>query len=368
MIWVKIFFHLTIPFILFSIVKAQEIIPFSSNQWDIEAEEYELTEYNGQETLVLKGGIAFLKEMDFLNGIIEFDISIPRERGFMGAVWRLQDRKNYEEFYIRPHQSGNPDANQYTPVFNGLASWQLYYGEGYGQPVNYVFKEWMHVRIVLSGQSGEVYIMNMEEPALIINSMKRKLQGGKIGVEAGNFAQGRFANFQYTQLEKPELKGRIHTPEDPVYGTVLSWEVSNPVLYERIKDKLILENDFINGLQWTTLESENSGITNLARLSDLSNGNTVLVRLMINADQDLMKGFQIGYSDIAQVYVNNLILYTGQNIYQSRDYRFLGTIGYFDEVYLPLQKGINELIITVTENFGGWGIMGKFSSTDGIAY
>lgn len=357
-----------LQFIIVLSIAAQEIIPFSSDRWDIEAEEYELTEYNGYETLMLKGGVAYLKDVDFLSGIIEFDIAIPHQRGFMGAVWRLQDRQNYEEFYIRPHQSGNPDANQYTPVFNGLASWQLYYGEGYGQPVNYVFDEWMHVKIVVKGQSGEVYIMNMEEPALIIYEMKRKLQNGKIGIEAGNIAPGRFANFKYTLEDKPELKGRIKAPEDPVYGTVLSWEVSTSFAYELIKDKLIIENSFINGLRWTEMESENTGIINLARLSDLSNGNTVMVRMMIDSDEDQLKGFQVGYSDIAQIYVNNLILFTGQNVYQSRDYRYLGTIGYFDEVYLPLQKGINELIISVTENFGGWGIMGKFSDTEGIAY
>ena len=44
---------------------------------------------------------------------------------------------NYENFYIRPHQSGNPDANQYQPVFNGSASWQLYYGPEYAAPVEY---------------------------------------------------------------------------------------------------------------------------------------------------------------------------------------------------------------------------------------
>lgn len=347
---------------------AQERIPFSSDQWNIEAEEYELTEFKGKETLILKGGIAFLNDLDFLNGIIEFDMAVPNERGFMGAVWRLQDRRNYEEFYVRPHQSGNPDANQYTPVFNGLASWQLYYGEGYGQPVNYLFDEWMHIKIIISGQSGEVYIMDMENPALVIYDMKRDLQRGKIGIEAGNFAPGRFADFQFTQIDSPVLKSRIIMPGDPVYGTVLSWEISNPFPEDQIRGKTIIEDGFIRGLNWTQLESENTGIANLARLSDLTQGNTVLVRLMINAEEDLMKGFQIGYSDIAQVYVNNLILYTGQNIYQSRDYRFLGTIGYFDEVYLPLQRGINELIIAVTENFGGWGVMGKFRNTDRIAY
>ncbi len=353
---------------IFSLHVNAQVIPFSSDRWDIEAEEYELAEFNGQETLVLKGGIAYLNDVDFLNGTIEFDIAIPDQRGFMGAVWRLQDRQNYEEFYLRPHQSGNPDANQYTPVFNGLASWQLYHGEGYGREVNYIYDNWMHIKIVLNDQSGEVYIVDMESPVVSIYEMKRKMQRGKIGVEAGNFAPGRFANFKYTTSENPELKGQKKSSEDPVYGTVLSWEVSSPFSYDLINDKLSIENEFLNGLQWTELQSENTGITNLARLYDLNKGNTVLVRLKIDSNEDQMKGIQIGYSDIAQVYINNLILYRGQNVYRSRDYRYLGTIGYFDEVFLPLQNGVNELIISVTENFGGWGIMGKFSDTNGIAY
>jgi hypothetical protein len=366
----RFLFYLSLLFFLiFHICPADaQEVPFSSDRWDIAGEDYQITDYKGQETLVLKGGIAYLKDVDFLNGTIEFDIAIPEERGFMGAVWRLQDRKNYEEFYLRPHQSGNPDANQYTPVFHGLASWQLYHGEGYGQPVSYSFDEWMHVKIVINGQAGEVYINNMEEPVVTIHDMKRDLRSGRIGIEAGNFAPGRFANFKYTLGDSPELKSRIKPPVDPVYGTVLNWEVSNPFPLDLVKDKRVIETRFVNDKQWTEIESENTGITNLARLFDLSKGNTVMVRLLIDSNEDQMKGFQLGYSDIAQVYINNLILYTGENTYQSRDYRYLGTIGYFDVVYLPLQRGINELIITVTENFGGWGIMGKFTDTNGIAY
>ena len=44
----------------------------------------------------------------------------------MAERWHLQDAGNYEEFYLRPPQSGSPDANQYSPVFHGLTSWQLW--------------------------------------------------------------------------------------------------------------------------------------------------------------------------------------------------------------------------------------------------
>jgi hypothetical protein len=58
----------------------------------------------------------------------------------------------------------------------------------------------------------------------------------------------------------------------------------------------------------------------------------------------------------------------GADDYRSRDYRFLGTIGYFDELYLPLKKGENELIFAVSEDFGGWGIKALFEDPVGIRW
>jgi hypothetical protein len=60
------------------------------------------------------------------------------------------------------------------------------------------------------------------------------------------------------------------------------------------------------------------------------------------------------------------LLYDGQDVFLSRDYRFLGTIGYFDDVYLDLKKGKNELWIAVSENFGGWGLKGIIADQTGL--
>jgi hypothetical protein len=60
------------------------------------------------------------------------------------------------------------------------------------------------------------------------------------------------------------------------------------------------------------------------------------------------------------------LIYGGSDVYTSRDYRFLGTIGLFDELYLPLKKGDNELWFAVTENFGGWGVKAMFDDLSGI--
>ncbi|MEL6926392.1 MAG: hypothetical protein AAFO94_20280, partial [Bacteroidota bacterium] len=79
-----------------------------------------------------------------------------------------------------------------------------------------------------------------------------------------------------------------------------------------------------------------------------------------------LKELQFGYSDAAAVFVNDQILYRGKNLFRSRDYRYLGTIGYFDSVYLQLKKGRNEVVIAVAENFGGWGLKAKLENMEGI--
>jgi hypothetical protein len=56
----------------------------------MEAAENKLVNYLNKESLFLKGGIAYIKDSEFLNGIIEFDIAFNQERGFVGAVWRFR--------------------------------------------------------------------------------------------------------------------------------------------------------------------------------------------------------------------------------------------------------------------------------------
>jgi hypothetical protein len=71
---------------------------------------------------------------------------VGRQRGFCGVVWRARDDENFESFYVRPHQVGNPDAAQYTPVFNGIPCWQLYHHDGFWAPVSFPLDDWFRIR------------------------------------------------------------------------------------------------------------------------------------------------------------------------------------------------------------------------------
>src|SRR5688572_23427680 len=214
-----------------------QTIPFDSGRWEIQGGENRIIDYLGQKSLYLKGGTAIVKDSRFTDGTIEFDVAFAQERNFVGAMWRLEDAKNYEVFYLRPHQSGNPDANQYQPVFNGVAAWQLFYGERYGAPVKYDFNRWMRVKIVVSGENAEVYIKDMTTPALFISELMRETKPGKIGLGAGNFAAAYFSNFSFTPMKNPPLKGKAKEPETAPAGTILSWMVSGLIDGKSLENK-----------------------------------------------------------------------------------------------------------------------------------
>ena len=345
-----------------------ETVPFDSGRWEIKAKESRVVEHLGRSSLYLKGGVAAVKDSKFTNGVIEFDIALPRERGFMGAVWRMQDFGNYEEFYMRPHQSGNPDANQYSPVFNGLSGWQLYYGEGYGAPVSYDFDQWTHVKIVVNGSRAEVYVKDMETPALVVRELKRETREGRVGLSAGgNFAPALFSNFNVTAVDAPPLKGKPSEAPATPPGTVKSWMVSDAFDRKSLEGKYQLTPADGEKLKWRKLGVEPNGTANLARLQGVAEGrDTVFARLVIGSDREQVKRVRFGFSDEVKVYFNGRLLFGGSDVYTSRDYRFLGTIGLYDELYLPLRRGENELWLAVTENFGGWGVTARFENMEGI--
>ncbi|NNE67368.1 MAG: hypothetical protein HKN33_12445, partial [Pyrinomonadaceae bacterium] len=219
-----------------SVVVAAQSIPFNSDsdRWDIKARESKITNYLGRDSLMLKGGQAIVKDSDFEDGTIEFDIAFSGARGFMGGAWRWQDAGNYEDFYMRPHQSGLPDANQYQPVFNGVASWQLYHGADYGTAIKYDVNKWMPVKIVVSGASAEIYIKDLKKPLLFVNELKHGKKSGKVGLIASNFAPAYFSNFRYSK-GMPKLLGKPKVYEAEAPGTVTIWNISKPFEFKEIE-------------------------------------------------------------------------------------------------------------------------------------
>jgi arylsulfatase A-like enzyme len=344
-------------------------IPFDTGRWVIEAKESAIVEYAGQNALMLTGGSAIIPDADFSDGVIEFDMAIEEERGYAGALFHIQDSNNHERFYVLPARSGMPNANQYEPLVNGLESWQLYYGTGFNGVGDYPIGEWFHIKIVVAGDRASFYVITQNDP-VIITTLKLGAQSGGVGLftqPEAPFTTAYFANFSYTPSTIPARLGAA-SAEETVPGTVTTWDVSQPFPADLLAEKLELTADDSAAWTWTTVESEPSGLVNLGKLQGIEEGkNTVVAKVTLNADEAQIKALKLGYSDSARVYFNGKLIFSGDNAFRSRDFNFIGAIGYGETVYLPLEAGANELLVAVTENFGGWGVQARFEDMSGVS-
>ncbi|SEM91723.1 hypothetical protein SAMN04488505_10740 [Chitinophaga rupis] len=341
-------------------------VPFTSDQWISRQADMVQETYMGRESIFLKAGDIYLKDVGFLDGTIEYDINFPKERNFPGCYFRMQDTAELEIFYVRPHQSGNPDATQYTPFFNGEAGWQLYHGKGYSEAFDLKFDFWHHVKIDVHGLQAEIYIDDMQTPLMKVTELKRAPKAGGIGLSSGG-APVHYANLQYT-LRPAVASSPAPIPANGTGGLITRWQVSNVVSSSLFEKKYQLTPAIKQGLTWTTQQTEPSGIINFSRFGRLTKTeNAVVARISIESGLEQTKTLSFGFSDFVTVYLNGQALYAGADPFMSRDYRFLGSIGFFDKVFLPLKKGTNELWFVVAENFGGWGLQAKFDDMEKIS-
>ena len=342
-------------------------VPMEESHWKLNSQDGRFVSYRGVKSIFLPNGTAELKDVDFHNGILEFDLAFPHERGFPGIFFRIQDSNNAEEVYFRPHQSGNPDANQYTPSFNRTAGWQLYHGDGYGAPVDYKYNTWNRIRIVIKGTRGEVFINDLNKPVFQIHDLKHGDVHGPIAIKGS--ANAHFANFSYVLNEDLELKLPIKNLPPPEASLVTSYKVSNVLEDSHLDGKTWLKSKELTDLNWHSPTVEHSGTINLSKRLARSEGhNTALVKVSIRSDRDQVKRLDFGYSDDVRAFVNGQLIYSGSNAFRSRDYRYLGTIGFFDSLYLNLKEGNNEVLFVLKEGFGGWGMKAKIEDQDGLHF
>jgi hypothetical protein len=131
-----------------------------------------------------------------------------------------------------------------------------------------------------------------------------------------------------------------------------------------------------NTIQWQDVEAEPPGLvviyryrqaphpvvafaTDFSKRLDPQPGMRVIyARTNIDSDREDVKKLYIGYSDDVSVFLNGQILFRGRSAQNFRDPGFLGIVNpENDAVYLPLQKGRNELMLALSELGGGWGFI-----------
>ncbi|MFH1699782.1 MAG: hypothetical protein ABIE07_04265 [Candidatus Zixiibacteriota bacterium] len=337
-----------------------ETTGFDSNRWTILSGA--VAEHMGRTAFE---GIAVLKDVEFEDGIIEFDIAVTtdREKSYPGIIFRVQGQ-TYERFYVRPHRSAlYSDVLQYSPTINGVSGWQLYAGEGYTEKATIPVNQWIHLKMIIKGTQAILFIDDDKKPALSIPELRSGIRKGSIGVFGPADGTSYFSNFSYTldsnvRIDPMPIK-------EPILGIIKKWELSEPVSQYDINDEKTPNQLGLIELTWKSIECDPYGLVDICRYYNWNymDANLVWAKTSIYSAEDQVREFTFGYSDAVKIFLNDQLIFAGVSTYQGRDPSFLGIIGYNDAVYLPLKKGENELIFAIIETFGGWGFMCRDADT-----
>ena len=358
-----------------SAVGQQEIV-FSGRTWTSTVPDAKVEQYLGREALRLRSGSVFLDDVEFESGVIEYDMATTGHRSFVGAVFRRSETApvGYEEFYLRPHQTGRFDAVQYTPSYNGIAAWQLY--PEYNAPVNIPRNEWIHVKLVIAGSRMDVYVADMETPIMVVRHLRRGPGAGGVGLTS-NFPGGQGSAIYPTAFANVTIRvdeGSVNWVEDTVpaatSGIIGAWALS-PAVPATAGPVETLDESIMAASGWSVVRTDSTGRLNIAAYAGFPQGarqGTVFARAIIHSDRAQAAKLNYGFSDRTSLFLNGQLVFTGNNTYRSRSLRYLGVMTLNnDAIYLNLREGENELVFAISEAFGGWGLVARLGDTDGVS-
>ncbi|KAA0250515.1 MAG: hypothetical protein EDX89_22685 [Acidobacteria bacterium] len=330
-------------------------IDFGTDRWTVQRGA--VTEHLGRRCFA---GSAFLKDAVFEDGVVEVDVAVTGARSYPGVLFRMASPGDFERVYLRPHRagpSGYPDAVQYVPGFNGVDGWQLYSGPGYTAAATIPAGSWIRLRVEVKGTQARVFLGDSERPVLRIPRLERGPGRGTVGVNGPVDGSAFFSGFRY----RPDDSLRFDPPPpvDVPPGLVTGWRLSAPFEARLVDREQAPSTWTLPPLQWRSVNAAPSGLVDVARHFGRLGAapDAVLARTVIRSEADQVRKYRIGYSDEVSVYLDGTPLFQGESAYRLRDPSFLGVLGLFDAVYLPLRKGDNEVTLLLSEASGGWGFV-----------
>lgn len=368
-------------------VAAAQSLSFADGGWELKGPSVKLERYDGRDVVSIENGFAYRRDVRLQDGTVDFDVQVTRRRSFVYLMFRMADDREYEEIYLRPHKFSLPDAIQYAPVYQGASAWQLHHGPGATAAVAFEPGAWTRVRLALQGEKAAIFVGDLARPALVI-PLARAVAPGYLalrgfappGSGAGPIA--RFANvsikpgpsaFDFS-AGRPEDAPDQAAPSAPTPlnhpGSVRSWSVSRAFAVPKDVAEPALPGTDVLG-EFQRIGAEPSGLVELHRHVKLPSADSrqtaAVARVRVRAEAAGLRRFDLGFSDAATVFLNGRPLFRGDARYSYDNPRQEGLIHYGQAtLFLPLEKGDNDLAVVVSDDFGGWGLMGRFADTTGV--
>ena len=271
---------------------------------------------------LVESPLATVTDLEPVDGTIELELDSrsgrsarsPASSGASGTT-RTSSRSSCGRI-----RSGTTTRSSTRRSSTAISSWQLYHGEGFWAPVAFPIGDWFTIRVVFAGTRADVYVADMAEPALQVRELKRPVEpggsasrSGGPGIHVAQFAYG------------PEAELRPAAPPPTARSTTSSPSGTCPTPSRRRTAEPFA------GRTWTRLDSRAERPRRpLTREPDPRRPQHRPRPRTIRADRARTVRMDFGFSDRAVVYLNGRPLYRGDDTYRSRDYRFLGSIGWCD--------------------------------------
>jgi len=351
---------------------AQTPLPFSDSRWVLTGEGTKREAADGREAISIENGFAYRRDVRLLDGSIDFDVQFTPRRAFVYLNFRMMNDSEHEELYFRPHKTNLPDAVQYTPTFKGVSTWQLFHGPGATTAMPFDYGRWTHVRLVIKGTQAALFVGDMTRPAFVMPRLARDSAPGYMALRAftppGPGEPTRFSNVSIRPDYVPFDFSTVAVPDVTEPARIREWRISEPFAPGEEEPDSLAPYQFGPGSQ--VVVAEPSGLVLLNKFLDAPGPTprvSAVARVIVRAASAGIYRLDLGFSDVATVFVNGQPMFRGDAHYSYDAPRQDGLIGYHQaSVFLPLHAGENELAVVVSDSFGGWGLQARFRDTAGL--
>lgn len=352
--------------LFFTIHASAQQIKLTAAHWDFKPNTVEFLTWKGVPAMkiLVEDNQVVLKDLDFSNGTIEYDMELVDPR-FTALYFRRISKEETECFYFRTSRAGKsnaPDAVQYAPFLKGVNMWDML--PEYQSNASFEKDKWNHVKIVVSGKQMLAYVNNsivLQVPRLECDS-----QRGSIAFDGAVIISNLVVKPGQTERLSP-VPGIDLTDNDPRY--LRKWELGKA-------SRAVGEGpDFPQGFlpaaetPWDTIAAERRGLINLTRVfGESKEKRMVWLKTKIRSSTAQTRKLDLGFSDEVWVFINKRYLYADKNLYGSPGAKYPdGRCSLENTAFkLPLNEGDNELLVGLANNFYGWGIIARLDKLEGL--
>ncbi len=154
-------------------------------------------------------GVAWLKGIEFSNGILEFDVrgEDVQQHSFVGIAFHGKNDSTFDAIYLRPFQFKSNDENLRSRDIQYISlpdfTWRTLRGKFPGKYEHSIEpapdpNSWIRVRIVIKDSTVSTYINGSNEPSLVVEKVNQ-INSGSVGFYVADTSGGDFANISITK-------------------------------------------------------------------------------------------------------------------------------------------------------------------------